>query len=584
VPSPPGGPLADLSSNLDALLLQSLGWLLVASAATAVVVWWFARQQGARLDSWATNLIGRPAGHGPPEPAARRFLRLALGLLWIVDGMLQAQPQMAAGFGRDVLSPALAGGPHWVSDAAAPLVRVFTRHPVTADAVTVWIQIGLGALIILSRTGLLSRLAIMSSAVWSLLVWVVGEGMGGLLHPGAGWLVGAPGAVLVYLLGAALLMARWSWWEGDRMPLVVRRTVGTWLLIGAGLQALPWEGFWSSSGAAAPFAAGAAIQQPELLRRPISAVADAASRHPVVINTVVVMALLVVAAGLWLSRAPGWVLAGLLLCAATWWLAQDFGVLGGMATDPNTALPLALLLCCALPGWPAADTVGAEPAGRKPLAKFREPLAAGTAVFGLGSLVIAPLIAAGLLLGPAGPAAVAADGGGGVVSVGHRPAPAFELTDQRGKPVSSASLRGKLTVVTFLDPVCSDECPLIANQLALADRALGALSSRVEIVAIDSNPLFTGVPDVAAFTTSHGLDDLTNWHFLAGPATELQRVTAAYGIAVQVPSVGMIEHGEGIYFVGPDGMTLAYLGDGAAEPLTATYADAVRNEIQRLLA
>jgi cytochrome oxidase Cu insertion factor (SCO1/SenC/PrrC family) len=320
------------------------------------------------------------------------------------------------------------------------------------------------------------------------------------------------------------------------------------------------------------------------LRRPISAVADAASQHPVVINTVVVTALLLVAAGLWLSRSAGWVLAGLLLCAATWWLAQDFGVLGGMATDPNTALPLALVLCCALPGWPATDPAGAEPAGQEPLAKLREPLAAGTAVFGLGSLVVAPLIAAGLLLGPAGPAAVAADGGGGVVSVSHRPAPAFELTDQRGKPVSSASLRGKLTVVTFLDPVCSDECPLIANQLALADRALGALSSRVEIVAIDSNPLFTGVPDVAAFTTSHGLDDLTNWHFLAGSATELQRVTAAYGIAVQVPSVGMIEHGEGIYFVGSDGTTLAYLGDGAAEALTATYADAVRNEIQRLLA
>jgi cytochrome oxidase Cu insertion factor (SCO1/SenC/PrrC family) len=280
-------------------------------------------------------------------------------------------------------------------------------------------------------------------------------------------------------------------------------------------------------------------------------------------------------------------MAGLLLCTATWWLAQDFGILGGMATDPNTAFPLGLLLVCGLPVWPTAQAIQAEPrgslaAGR--LSTLREPAAAATATAGFGSLVVAPLVALGLLLGPAGPSAVAADGGGGVVSVFHRQAPTFALTDQRGRPVSSAGLHGKLTVVTFLDPVCSDECPLIADQLARADRAIGSLAAKVEFVAIDSNPLFTGVPDVAAFTTSHGMDSLANWHFLAGSATDLQEVTAAYGIAVQVPSVGMIEHGEGIYFVGPDGATLAYLGDGAAESLTQSYADAVQNEIRRLLA
>ena len=116
--------------------------------------------------------------------------------------------------------------------------------------------------------------------------------------------------------------------------------------------------------------------------------------------------------------------------------------------------------------------------------------------------------------------------------------------------MSSEHLRGKLTVLTFLDPVCSDECPLIANQLARPTASLAPCPHDVELVAIDSNPLFTGVADVAAFTTSHGLDDLPNWHFLAGPAADLQQITAAYGIAIQVPSVGMIQHGEGIYFIG----------------------------------
>ena len=45
-------------------------------------------------------------------------------------------------------------------------------------------------------------------------------------------------------------------------------------------------------------------------------------------------------------------MAGIALCLATWWLGQDFGVLGGMATDPDTALPLALVLTCVAVGRP----------------------------------------------------------------------------------------------------------------------------------------------------------------------------------------------------------------------------------------
>ena len=101
-----------------------------------------------------------------------------------------------------------------------------------------------------------------------------------------------------------------------------------------------------------------------------------------------VAALLLIGAGLSLSRATGWVLAGLILCMLTWWLGQDFGVLGTLPTDPNTALPLALLLMCALPGWPV--TSPAEPSGHT--GAFREPVAAGTAVLGIGSLVVAPLV------------------------------------------------------------------------------------------------------------------------------------------------------------------------------------------------
>jgi cytochrome oxidase Cu insertion factor (SCO1/SenC/PrrC family) len=189
----------------------------------------------------------------------------------------------------------------------------------------------------------------------------------------------------------------------------------------------------------------------------------------------------------------------------------------------------------------------------------------------------------GTLLGPPDASAVVADSSGGVISVPSRPAPSFTLTDQRGSTVSMSRLRGTLTLVTFLDPVCSDDCPIIANQIAAAYRALGPLADRVQLVAIDTNPIFHRVEDVEAFTRSHGIGDLPNWHFLVGTPTELGDVLSAYGIVVQVPAVGMISHGEGIYFVSPDGTTAAYLGDGANPQLSQGYSTLIEQEIRRLL-
>ena len=54
------------------------------------------------------------------------------------------------------------------------------------------------------------------------------------------------------------------------------------------------------------------------------------------------------------------------MCGATWWLAQDFGVFGGFATDPSAGLPLGLLIATALPHWtrsPAAVPETVPPGG-----------------------------------------------------------------------------------------------------------------------------------------------------------------------------------------------------------------------------
>ncbi len=65
----------------------------------------------------------------------------------------------------------------------------------------------------------------------------------------------------------------------------------------------------------------------------------------------------------------------------------------------------------------------------------------------------------------------------GPPAVVNSPAPAFGLVDQNGTAVSLQNLRGKAVAVTFLDPVCVSDCPLIAQEFRQADGLLGSASA-----------------------------------------------------------------------------------------------------------
>lgn len=584
-----------LGHQLAVTLLHQLLWTLAGALAVAIIVAGLALRRADVIARWGSRLLGGRST--APEPAARRFLRIGFAALWLVCGALQAQPRMPSGFIVNVVQPDPAAQPAWLTDLGAPFVRAWTRHPVTSDAITVWVQIGLGVLLVVAARGVLAWLAGVATIVWSLVVWLIGEQAGGLFAKGATFTAGAPGAVLIYGVAGGMLLLPWHWWDSGRAQAVARHVGSGWLALGAALQALPWERAWTSSGAAEPFVAGSTNSQPGLLRSPLAKVASFAAANPVVVNSVIVTLLAAAAIALWFSARPAVVTAVLGLCAVAWWLAQDFGVLGGYGTDPNSALPLAMLIAVAHPSFQERDArVGAtDPAPteapassadarrRTRLGAARAGGIAGLVAIGAVTAVVLPAGLAGALPRAAGGDAVRADSGGGIRPVPGRPAPAFDLVDQRGMRTSLARLQGKVVVLTFLDPVCSTDCPLIANQLAVADRRLGAMAERVQFVAIDSNPVFRFRRDVTAFSETHGLAGLANWHFVTGAPDVVQTVLGNYGITVQVPAVGMIEHTDAIYFITPEGREAAYLEDGAQSGLTGTYADQIYAELRTLL-
>jgi cytochrome oxidase Cu insertion factor (SCO1/SenC/PrrC family) len=124
-------------------------------------------------------------------------------------------------------------------------------------------------------------------------------------------------------------------------------------------------------------------------------------------------------------------------------------------------------------------------------------------------------------------------------------APAFALTDQDGRPASLAGLRGRTILLTFLDPVCTSDCPLIAQEFRQADQLLGPASRHVELVAIEANPTYRSVGYLRAFDRQESLGGLRNWLFLTGSLARLRQVWAGYSVQAQIlPAGGMIAHSD----------------------------------------
>jgi len=65
---------------------------------------------GLRLRIAARKLSSTP---GEPEPRWRAVLRIGFGLLWVIDGLLQAQPAMV-GLATQVIKPDSSESPSWV--------------------------------------------------------------------------------------------------------------------------------------------------------------------------------------------------------------------------------------------------------------------------------------------------------------------------------------------------------------------------------------------------------------------------------------------------------------------------------------
>jgi cytochrome oxidase Cu insertion factor (SCO1/SenC/PrrC family) len=577
-----------------ALLHQGIYVLLIF--AILAVAWVSARE-------WLRP--GRAAKPATPEPAWRELLRVGFGVIWIFDGLLQAQPDMAAGLPSQAIEPTAASSPTWVQHLVNWAGTSWSYHPIQAGASAVWIQIGIGAWLIAARRGRWSRLAGLASVGWGLVVWVFGEAFGGIFAPGLTWLFGAPGAVLFYCAAGALIALPERSWRTPRLGRSVLSVMGLFFVGMAVLQAWPGRGFWQGTlhgkqGTLTGMVSSmATTPQPSLIAGWVRSFASFTAAHGFAVNLLAVIALAAIGAALLsaglpdvgLPSPPPWLIRGaiiatIVICLADWVLIEDLGFFGGVGTDPNSMIPMALVVVAgslALSPAPApaaqpaavpeaataaqpATPAAAEPAAQRPgwrAQPRRLALAFGaastSAVLAVWAVAVVLLGAAPMALAQANRNAdpIIAEAIDGNAAPLDFKAPAFTLTDQDGRQVSLASLRGKVVLLTFLDPVCTSDCPQIAQEFRGADQVLSASwQRRVELVAIVANPLYRSIAYTRAFDSQERLTGLPNWLYLTGTLPQLEQAWKDYAVAAQIlPAGGMIAHSDVAYVIDANGDT-----------------------------
>ena len=137
---------------------------------------------------------------------------------------------------------------------------------------------------------------------------------------------------------------------------------------------------------------------------------------------------------------------------------------------------------------------------------------------------------------------------------GDRRAPNFSLRDQDGQPVSVAANRGHPVIVTFVDPLCRNFCPLEAQVLNQMESQLPA-AHRPVILAVSV--------DVYANARRYLLQDdrewrlVPEWRWAVGRPADLAAVWKNYRIDVKVTTSRI----NGIVNYGIDHTEAAYVLD-----------------------
>jgi hypothetical protein len=309
-----------------------------------------------------------------------RGIQIALGLVWMLDGLLQFQSFMYThGLITEVFEPAMHGQPGFIGGPMRTFDDFYGRDLTLWNTLAGEIQCAIGLGLILSRRTV--KPALLASFGWALVVWWFGEGFGGLTSntlPSP--LMGAPGAVILYAIVGLLV------WPTGKARGSSPADMGS---LGDRGGRTAWSALWTLSAglwlvnvnrtkdAAHEMIKEMAAASPHWLASFQNSVGDHTQGHGATIAVVLAILSVAVAIGVWTPLRWPTLAVGIVVSLAYWVLGQSLGgpFWIGNATDVNAG-PLFVLLAFAL--FPVAQA--APIASRKPTGEAQIETPSGVSV------------------------------------------------------------------------------------------------------------------------------------------------------------------------------------------------------------
>ena len=147
----------------------------------------FGRGSASRADRNAEDserlLVGKESRNWVVRNVSwlKSFIRIFLGIVWLIDGYLKFSPGLVDSF-PDLVSRAGDGQPTWLQPWFNFWSSVTTGNAALFVYTTGVLEVALGVALVL---GFMRRIAYLGGIIFSLFIWAIPEGFGGPYGPGS---------------------------------------------------------------------------------------------------------------------------------------------------------------------------------------------------------------------------------------------------------------------------------------------------------------------------------------------------------------------------------------------------------------